>query len=167
MPQKAGASAAGDNRPRTWANEVQLRANPKASLQRSAPQCRSGDMAETSVKGERENPSQRLNHFGAHQSARQPTGTSQMLADWARKGLGTENQESWAQSQFSLYHMVGHGPRSVCPSQTGLSTPLWTDTRHCFLGAVPTLHLLMGKALHISKCFPSQKTKLSILQLGK
>ena len=58
-------------------------------------------------------------------------------------------------------------PRSVCPSQTVLSTPLRTDTRHCFLRAVPTLHSPLGKALHISKCFPSQKPKLFILQLGK
>lgn len=41
MPQKARASAAGENQPWAWANKVQLRANPEASLQRSAPQCQS------------------------------------------------------------------------------------------------------------------------------
>lgn len=53
-PQKAGASAVGDNWPWAWANEVWPHVNPEASLQRSAQQHQSGDMAERRLSKEKE-----------------------------------------------------------------------------------------------------------------
>ena len=58
-------------------------------------------------------------------------------------------------------------PQVSLPLTKTAEQPPRTDTRHCFLEAVPTLHSPLGEALHISKCFLNQKVKLFILQLGK